>query len=96
MKQVKHFWTLDKPMASLSTCHMGVLPWMAILLNLVRMYVDTLKVTLGNTLLINMWMNSLCAVNAALFCLALSFDCREGCRMGQNSITFNCYNKNHY
>ena len=28
-------WTLDKPMASLLTCHLGVLTWMAILLNLV-------------------------------------------------------------
>ena len=28
--------TLDKPMTSLSTCHQGILPWMAILLNLVK------------------------------------------------------------
>ena len=28
------FWTIDKPIASLSTCHLGVLPWMAILLSL--------------------------------------------------------------
>ena len=27
-------WTLDKPMASLFTCHQGVLPWITILLNL--------------------------------------------------------------
>ena len=26
-------WTLDKPMASLSTCHLNVLPLMAMLLN---------------------------------------------------------------
>ena len=31
-------WTLDKPMASLSTCHLIVLPWMAILLNIVILY----------------------------------------------------------
>ena len=35
---MKTFWTLDKPIASLSTCHLGVLPWMAILLNLAIFY----------------------------------------------------------
>ena len=35
-KYMDNCWTLDKPMASLSTCHLGVLPWMAILLNLVN------------------------------------------------------------
>ena len=31
---VENGWTLDKPMDSLSTCHLGVLPSMAILFNL--------------------------------------------------------------
>ena len=30
---MKNRWTLDKPMASVSTC-LSILPWMAILLNL--------------------------------------------------------------
>ena len=30
----KHFWPLDNPVTSLSTCHLGVLPWVTILLNL--------------------------------------------------------------
>ena len=40
------FWTLDKPMASLSTCHLGLLPWMAILLNLAKVlkFADDTKV----------------------------------------------------
>ena len=29
-------WTLDKPMASLSTCHLGLLPWMAISLKFLK------------------------------------------------------------
>ena len=29
---IKNCWTLDKPMASLSTCHLGLLPLMKILL----------------------------------------------------------------
>ena len=33
---MKNCWTLDKSMASLSTCHVGILLWMAILLNLVK------------------------------------------------------------
>ena len=33
---MKNCWTRDKPMASLSTCHLGLLPWMAVLLNLFR------------------------------------------------------------
>ena len=32
------FWTFDKPVASLSTCHLGVLPWVTILFNLVICY----------------------------------------------------------
>ena len=28
-------WTLDNPMASLSMCHVGLLLWMAVLLNVV-------------------------------------------------------------
>ena len=32
-------WTLDKPNASLSTCHLDILPWAAILLNLVKLVV---------------------------------------------------------
>ena len=31
-------WTLDKPMVSLSTCHLNVLPLMAILLTLAKFF----------------------------------------------------------
>ena len=35
---MKNVWTLNKPMSSLSTCHLGILLGMAILLNLVKLY----------------------------------------------------------
>ena len=32
--EMKDSWTLDKSMASLSTCHFSFLPWMAVLLKI--------------------------------------------------------------
>ena len=50
-------WTLGKPMASLSTCHLGVLSWMAILLILVIFYVIALFEQMINIArFIEMWM----------------------------------------
>ena len=36
----EHCWTLDKPVASLSTCHLGLWLGWQILLNLVKLFVN--------------------------------------------------------
>ena len=43
------FYTLGTQMDSLSTCHLGVFPWMTNLLNLVKYSTHSVQLTLANS-----------------------------------------------
>ena len=60
--------TPDKPMASWSVCHIGVLPWMTILFNLINFYGTVLFEQLINIArFFEMWMFVRMCVSACVY-----------------------------
>ena len=61
-------WTLDKPMASLPTCHLVVLHWMTILFNRVNFCMALFEQFINIARFIEMWMFvRVCVVSACVY-----------------------------